>query len=508
MPDASRSKLPPARRPALRRWHLWVPIAAVVSALLVVAALSGTSSPAQPPLQPSRRLPDVDVSGVAERLAAALRVETVSEGMHVRANETLPRLHDHLERSFPLVHAKLTRERVMDHSLLYTWPGRDPNAPPALLMAHQDVVPAAAGTGHWTHPPFSGTVADGYIWGRGAMDDKGPLMAQLEAVESFLRHGLQPERTLYLAFGHDEELGGRAQGARAIAALLQSRGVKLHYVLDEGLLVSEGIIAGTRRPVALIGVAEKGFATIRLRATAVPGHSSMPPQRGAIGRIGRAVAALEAHPMPARLEGVAADMFTALAPEMATPQRWMLANLWLTSPLVRRALEKSPATNAMLRTTTAVTVVRGGVAPNVLPSTAEATVNFRLLPGDSADAVLAHVRKVVSEEDVEADFQEPPQAPSAISPHDAASYRAIRDSIVDAFGDVAVVPGLVVGGTDARHMTALTDQVYRFSPVRARQEDLGRIHGHDERLALSNYVEMIRFYQRLLRQTVVEPEAE
>lgn len=508
MLESHRSTATQATRPHVRRrWRHWVLIAAVASTLLVVAALNDPRSPAQSPPLPLQRLPDFVASEAVERLAAALRFETVSQGLPARASETLPQLHEHLERSFPLVHATLARERVSDHSLLFTWPGRNPQAPAVLLMAHQDVVPASIGTGRWSHPPFSGTVTEGYIWGRGAVDDKGPLMAQLEAVESFLRQGLRPERTLYLAFGHDEEKGGEAQGARAIAALLRSRGVKLHYVLDEGLLVSDGVIAGTRRPVALIGVAEKGFATIRLRATTEPGHSSMPPQRSAIGKIGRAVAALESHPMPARLEGVAGHMFAALAPEMAVPRRWMLANLWLTAPLVKRALEQSPATNAMLRTTAAVTVIRGGVVPNVLPSTAEALVNFRLLPGDSADDVLAHVRRVVLEEDVEADMQETSQAPSGISPHDTASYRAIRSSITDAFGDVAVVPGLVVGGTDARHMTGLTDQVYRFSPVRARREDLTRIHGDDERLSLSNYVEMIRFYQRLLWQTVLESNA-
>jgi carboxypeptidase PM20D1 len=407
-----------------------------------------------------------------------------------------------LQSSFPLVHAHLKRETVGD-SLLFTWPGRDAQAPGVLLMGHMDVVPATADDPkRWRHPPFAGVVADGFVWGRGAWDDKGRVMAQLEAVESLLRAGQQPARTLYLAFGHDEETGGE-QGAKKVAALLQSRGVTLDYVLDEGLVVSDGVIAGARRPVALIGVAEKGYVALQLRASTTGGHSSMPPQSTAIGKLARAIAAIEARPMPARMQGVAADMFEALAPEMTPPRRLLLANLWLFGPAVQSLLEKAPATNAMLRTTTAATVVRGGQAHNVLPSTAEATITFRLLPGDSVDDVMRHVRQTVQDDDVAIEVMPWTQPATAISPHDTAAYRTVSQSIGVAFGDVAVAPGLVVGGTDARHMAALTDRIYRFSPVRMRPDDLSRIHGDNERLAVSNYMEMIRFYQHLLMRSVI-----
>ncbi|HEY0857206.1 MAG TPA: M20 family peptidase [Albitalea sp.] len=470
----------------------------LIGALFAVAGKPG----ARAGERPATTLPAVDAQAAAARLAGALRFQTLSLQDRPDASAAaFLELHAYLQRSFPLVHAQLERERVGGYSLLYTWRGTDQRAPAVLLMAHQDVVPVSPGTeARWTHPPFAGTLADGFVWGRGAWDDKGRLLAQLEAVEALLREGFRPSRTIHLAFGHDEEVGG-TRGAKSIAALLRSRGVTLSYALDEGLVVTEGIIAGAPKPVALIGVAEKGNVTLRLRASAAAGHSSMPPRRSAIGNLSRAVAALEAKPMPARLRGVAHEMFTALAPHMGWPRRLMLSNLWLFAPLVERSLEQSPATNAVVRTTTAVTIVRGGDKENTLPGTAEAIVNFRLLPGDRVRDVLDHVRRVVAADGVEVELLSPGQPPSAISTLDSDGYRAIARSVQDVFGDVVVAPGLVVGGTDSKHLGELTDKVYRFSPVRVRPEDTSRIHGSDERLSVANYAEMIQFYQRLLHRT-------
>lgn len=484
------------RRVAISAALLLVPLVVVLMARAWAPVHAATATASPPALL------QVDADDVAARLAASLRFQTVSHQDRAEANtEAFLAFQAFLERSFPRVHASLQRERVGGLSLLYTWRGTDPAAPAVLLMAHQDVVPVSNDTEErWTHPPFAGVVADGFVWGRGAWDDKGRLIGQLEAVEAMLRDGVRPRRTVYLAFGHDEEQGG-TQGAAAIASLLRARGVKLLFSLDEGMVVTEGIIAGAPRPVALVGVAEKGYAVVRLRAQADAGHSSMPPARSAIGDLSRAIAALEAKPMPARLDGVAAGMLGALAPDMGFPRRWVMSNPGLFGPLLERSLSGSPATNAMLRTTTAVTLVRGGDKENVLPGNAEALVNFRLLPGDRPEDVLEHVRRVVAGTGVEATLTERGQLPSGISPTDAEGYRAIADSVREAFGDVTVAPGLVVGGTDSKHLGDLTDKVYRFSPVRVKPEDTSRIHGSDERLSVKNYVEMIRFYERLLRRT-------
>src|SRR5271165_1933861 len=240
--------------------------------------------------------PPVDARRAAEHLSGAVRFRTIShDGQDVDGGEFL-RLHAFLQEAFPRAHAILTREVVNGYSLLYAWPGEDPTSRPFVLMAHQDVVPIAPGSeSRWHAEPFSGEIKDGYIWGRGAWDDKGNLMSILEAVESLATAGFKPRRTVYLVFGHDEENGGE-EGAKAIASLFRQRGIRPEFVLDEGMLIADGIMPGLDAPVALIGVAEKGSATLKLTAMAPPGHSSMPGARTAIGSLATALERLERHP--------------------------------------------------------------------------------------------------------------------------------------------------------------------------------------------------------------------
>ncbi|MFZ5510421.1 MAG: M20 family peptidase [Pseudomonadota bacterium] len=441
-----------------------------------------------------------DVQAAAQRLSGAVALPTVSYDDRPEASsQEFERLHAYLERHYPRAHAVLRREIVGGHSLLYTWQGADPGARPIMLMAHQDVVPVAPGTEEeWRVEPFSGAIRDGFVWGRGAWDDKGNLCAILEAVELLAAQGFRPRQTVYLAFGHDEETGG-SNGARAIAALLQARGVRLEFVLDEGLVITEGVIKGMDRPVALIGVAEKGYLTVALASSAPPGHSSMPSRPSAIGMLSQALARLEERQMPARLRGVAEEMFATLAPEMTGINRVLLSNLWLFGPLVKRQLEKSPGTNAVLRTTTALTVVHAGEKENALPGRAQALVNFRLLPGDSQEQVLAHVRQTIANDDIQvAPRPGVSSEPSPVSPSAAPAFRLISRTVRELFPGTIVAPGLMIGGTDSRHMAPIADAIYRFSPVRARAEDLARFHGTNERISVDNYAELIRFYHRLL----------
>jgi carboxypeptidase PM20D1 len=246
---------------------------------------------------------------------------------------------------------QLRRETVGSHSLLYTWQGSDTSLNPILLIGHLDVVPVEASTERdWLHDPFGGGIADGFIWGRGAIDNKSAVLGTLEAVEMLLAEGFQPARTVYLAYGHDEEVGGAA-GAGEIAALLKARGVELQMVLDEGGMIGNGILSGISAPVALVGIAEKGFATIEVSTRVPGGHSSLPARQSAIGILSAAVARVEQSPMAARLEGPTRELFDRIGPQLPTMQRAIFANLWLTAPLVLRRLEASPTTNAMVRTT-------------------------------------------------------------------------------------------------------------------------------------------------------------
>ncbi|MFQ6019099.1 MAG: M20 family peptidase [Kiloniellaceae bacterium] len=481
-------------------------IAGLVVILLVVLAVNTLriGPPPLPEIPPAEDIA-IDKDAAAKRLAQSVRFRTVSHGPNDPiAEEAFHGLRDFLARSFPRVHKTLKREIINDYSLLYTWEGNDPKLKPILLAAHLDVVPVEPGTeGKWTHPPFSGAIADGFVWGRGTMDMKLSVVGILEAVEYLLGQGFALKRTVYLAFGHDEEIGG-AGGAARIAKLLAQRGVRLHFTLDEGLAVTHGIVPGVERPVALIGVAEKGYLTLELTARAKGGHSSMPPRGTAIGKLVRAIHRLGTNRMPAALGVPVSSMFEYLLPEITVARRVILANRWLFEPLILSRLEEKPATNALIRTTTAPTILRAGVKENVLPSEAKGLVNFRILPGDSILSVMEHVRDRIDDADVTVrQIGSEPSEPSPVSNIDSASFAALRKTVHQVYPDAVVAPGLVPGRTDSRRYVRLADNSYRFLPMRLGRKDLKRIHGTDERISVETYAEIIRFYIQLLRNTAV-----
>src|SRR5262249_35711364 len=370
------------------------------------------------------------------------------------------------------------------------------------FLAHQDVVPVEPGTeGSWAHPPFDGTIADGFVWGRGALDDKESLVGLFEAVESLLGEGFRPRRTIYLASGFDEEVGGGA-GAGAIAALLRDRGVRFEWVLDEGRAVVEGVVPQVEKPVAAIGVAEKGFVSVELTTESEGGHSSMPPRETAVGVLAAAIDRLEHHPMPARLRGASREGLRTLAPYMPFRSRIMLSNLWLFSPLVTRALTRTPLTNAWVRTTTAPTMFQSGVKENVLPSRARAVVNCRILQGDTVAGVLSHVQRVVGDDRVRVTRLEGTVSePSPESSTASAGYRLIETTAREVFPDAVPAPSLVTGASDSRYFTPLADDVSRFVPVRLGAEDLKRYHGTNERVAVDQVASAVEFYRLVLRGT-------
>jgi carboxypeptidase PM20D1 len=474
-----------------------------VFVLILLAVLAAKALRLGPP-----RLPEVSATNdvgvdpdAPARLAEAIRYRTISHGTDAPVEEqAMLGFHQFLERSFPKVHVSLKRETVSAFSLLYTWEGSDPSLKPILLAAHMDVVPVEPETeDNWTHPPFAGVIADGFIWGRGALDMKQSLMGILEAVEILLGEGFTPRRTVYLAFGHDEEIGG-SNGAAKIVELLEQRRVRLEFTLDEGLVVTHGILPGVARPAALIGVAEKGLMTLELTAQGEGGHASMPPRTTAVGKLGQALHRLAANPMPAALKSPVAEMFEHLGPEMPFMTRVVLANRWLLEPLLLGRLEAAAATNALIRTTIAPTIVGGGSKENVLPTVATAILNVRILQGDSIESVIEHVQATINDAEVTVrQVGNEPSEPSQISDIGSSSFAVLRSTVHQVFPDATVAPGLLIGRTDSRHYAGIADNSYRFLPMRLTREDLKRIHGTDERVAVDNYAEIIRFYIQLLR---------
>jgi carboxypeptidase PM20D1 len=446
----------------------------------------------------------VDANAAAARLSAAVQLPTISSDADEHA-QAFDALHALIQRSFPLLHGALKREAFGRHALLYTWPGTDPQAQPMAILAHQDVVPVAPGTDKdWQAGAFSGAIKDGYIWGRGAWDDKSSVMATLEAVESLVKVGFKPRQTIYLAFGADEELGGD-DGAARIAAMLRQQKVKLRFVLDEGLLITHGLVPGVSKPVALVGVAQKGYLTLKVTAHGQPGHSSQPPKSNAIGVLAQAIDRLEAHPMPGRLEGLPRATLEAVAPEASGLMRVVLSNIWLTRPLLEHELAKSPSSNAMLRTTAVPTILQAGERENVVPGLASVAINYRTLPGDSTDDVVKHVTEVLKGLEVSIERLPKGSEATSVSSTQSGAYRAVARSLRELQPETVVAPGLLIGGTDSIHYADLTDTILRFQPVHATAKDLPRFHGTNERISVVNYAEMIQFYERLMRQASEAP---
>ncbi|HEV8630803.1 MAG TPA: M20 family peptidase [Thermoanaerobaculia bacterium] len=482
-------------------------LAALLAVMVVAALRLPAPAPPAPPLSPA---PIPATADVVARLAQALRFRTVSYDDPRRGDPAqLTALQGFLERSFPRVHAALRHEVVGGHSLLFTWPGRHPERPAVLLMAHQDVVPVEDERA-WTEPPFGGVVAGGYLWGRGALDDKQAVLGILEACETLLGEGFTPERTVYLELGHDEEAGGR--GARQVAELLAARRVHLAFVLDEGGFYTEGLFPGLRVPAALIGIAEKGYLSLELEARGEAGHSSRPPARMAIGALARALDRLQTHPFPPRVDGATRALLQALAPHLPFGQRLAMANLWLLEPLVARGLAADPDSAPLVRTTTALTVVRGGDKDNVLPGRARAVVNFRLLPGETPAGTLARARRIVGDPQVRmrplaaaAAAGESPQpraiAPPPVSRVGSPGWRVVARATEEAWGggELVVAPWLLTGATDGRWFVPLADDVYRFTGFTIRQADKARFHGVDERIAVADYRRAIAVYYFVLR---------
>jgi carboxypeptidase PM20D1 len=462
-------------------------------------------SPRQKKVKP-REFVDIDGKSVAERLGLAVQFKTISLANSEEIDENaFLGLHRMLQTLYPQLHTKLKREVVNDFSLLYTWEGKNPELKPILLAAHLDVVPADEGEDSgWSHPPFSGELADGSVWGRGTLDDKNSVIGICEAVEYLLKQGYQPERTIYLGFGHDEEIGG-IHGATEIAALLESRGVQLGCLLDEGGSVIESFLPGVDTPAAMIGISEKGYMSLKLTVEVDGGHSSMPAQETAIGILSLAIAKLELNPMPARLE-VIEFMMSYLGSALPFFQRMLFANTWLFGGILKKELGKSNLLNASIRTTTAPTIINAGNKDNVLPGKAEAVVNFRILPGDDLRSVYEMVLERIDDERVKVTpYQGDTLAdagwdPSPVADVDSVYFLLLARLASEAFPGVLTAPYLVLGGTDARRYANVTRNAFRFMPVLMSKADLGTMHGINEKLSFEECARMVGFYIAYIQQ--------
>jgi carboxypeptidase PM20D1 len=364
-------------------------------------------------------------------------------------------------------------------------------------MAHQDVVPADESTlDKWTHPPFSGEIAEGFVWGRGTLDIKCQLISVMEAVEFLLKNNYQPERTVLLAFGHDEEVLGT--GAKAIVAHLKAKKIRLAAVLDEGSSIFDGIISGIKGYAANIGVAEKGYLSMKFTVNAAGGHSSIPKPETAIGILARAIDRLQSNPFPYKVRTVE-PMFKGLLPAATPLLQVAFSNLWLLGGVVKRKLASDHQTAATIHTTTAPTIFKSGVKDNVLPSLAEAVVNFRILPGESIAEVSERIRRVIDDERVKFEpLRGNAWEASPVSPSDCPAYAHLASVVVDLFPGSVCAPYHMLGGSDARNYYAVSDNVYRFTPIVVTSTEVAAVHGINEKISLDALDILVVYFYHLI----------
>ena len=470
----------------------------IIGALLSIAFIRTLMHSAPEPTVNVGTTADIDGEAATNNLAASIRFKTIShqdkenfssqefEGFIKWAADTYPEFHSAMQLE------------MLEYSLLFKWEGSDSSLAPILLTGHYDVVPVIPGTESiWKEEPFAGVIANNRIWGRGALDDKSGVVGMMEAATYLIKNNFQPTRTVYFSFGHDEEIGGG--GAAQVTEKLKQEGVQLQWSLDEGSFVNRGFFPGVDKLVAPINVAEKGIMNLLIVAKAKGGHSSTPPKKTAVTILADALIKLENEPLPGSLEGLSAVMFDEVSKHMPFGYRFLFANRWLFGGLLDSQMSSTPVINAMIRTTTAPTMLSGSIKSNVLPIEATALINFRLHPRDSIESVTEHVRRVVGSDQVEVRTLGGMEA-SGVSSWESPGYEIISSSLSKVYGEVVSVPGIMIAASDTRHYSKVADNSFRFNPFSIVPEDMTGFHGTNESIAVDSFIAGIKTYVDIINE--------
>ena len=436
-------------------------------------------------------------SGAAIRMAEAISIRTVSFENEADFDSTQFQLfNDFLTHHYPTLHQKAEHKVFSEYSHLFKLTGKEPSKNPILIMGHHDVVPIAS-PALWTVHPFTEGIKNDSIFGRGCIDDKGAVISILESIEQLLKEGFQPKRTIYFAFGHDEEVSGK-RGAAKIAKYLEDSNIDLAFVLDEGGAVTKGLVPGIEQNTALIGIAEKGYVTFELQSQMLGGHSSQPQKESSIDVLATAISKLKKNPLERKMTPVLIAFMDQVGPHMDFKARLAFANRWLFNSMILDQYEKSSQGNASIRTTTAPTIFEAGIKDNVIPTASRALVNFRILPGETIETVREHILQTIDDERISIDIQGNAFNPSGISSSDNEFYTLISNSIREIFPNTITSPNLVVGATDARYYSKTCPNVYRFTPFILTPKNINCFHGVDERISVEEFENAIRFYRQVI----------
>ncbi|TWP28954.1 M20/M25/M40 family metallo-hydrolase [Apibacter muscae] len=460
-----------------------------------------------------------------QRLAGGIRIPTISTTEYEETNfKPFDEFKQYLRDSYPRVYNSLETTTINNYGLVFHWKGKNSTKKPILFLSHYDVVPVTGynldtiknspvifqpkdqpiapiqeNKNSWDYSPFSGAVVNGRIYGRGTLDMKGMLFSILEAADQLLKEGFEPEQDLWFAFGHDEEVSGK-QGAVNIAQFFKSKNIEFEAVYDEGgfIIAPHSILESIGKPMALVGVGEKGFLTLNIEVEGIGGHSSMPPEKSSLVYAAEIIELLNSTQMDAEIIEPINNFLKNVGGEMGFTSRMAIANQWLLQPVLIKSLSKTPASNALVRTTTAITMAKGSDAPNVLSTTAEITVNFRILPGNTVKQVMDHVENLCKGYKVHIKTISS-REPSKISSSQTDGFKKIESAVNKIYPGAIISPYITIGGTDAYKYQIVSNNIYRFMPIMVNQFEQRTIHNENEHISIDNYSKMIAYFKELMQ---------
>ena len=444
----------------------------------------------------SNKTVDFDANAATDALQALIRCKTVSNvDPELEDNAEFEKLISLLPGLYPNVFKACEFQQLPDRGLLFRWPGKKSDAP-SVMMAHYDVVPADEEK--WDKPPFDGIIEDGVLWGRGTLDTKATFNGALFAANTLISQGYQPENDIYFAFSGGEEVNGA--GADNIVDYFVAHGIQPALVLDEGGAVVENVFPGVKAPCGLIGIAEKGMMNVEYKVLSAGGHASAPPTKTPITTLADACRKVQNTPFKMHITKPAAEMFDTLGRHSSFLYKIIFANMWCFSWVID-VLGKTGGgeMNALVRTTTAFTMMEGSSARNVLPTEAKLVSNMRLNPADTVASALAHLQKAVNDEDVQITILESNE-PSRISQTNCPAWDAVASTVAETWPGTIVAPYLMVQCSDSRCYGRISDHVYRFCAMEMTAEERKSIHGNNEKIRLESIAKTVEFYIRLLEK--------